>query len=571
VKTLRISDDLPLPLEVVTEKLAFLGRTGSGKSYAATKLAELMFDADAQFIAYDPVGVWPGLRMGPGAIDVPVFGGLYGDLPLEATAGALIVDVILDRSLSAVVDVSQMLPSEQVRFSADFAARLFQRKKSERGALHLFLEECQEVVPQNYMGGEERMLGAFVRMWKLGRNFGIGGSLISQRPQEVSKKVLNMTEVLFAFQMNGPQERKAIEAWVADKGLDVGIVKVLPGLEVGEPHVWSPRLLKVSEVVRIAAKRTFDLSSTPKVGDKRKAAQPLKPVDLEKLRGEMAATIEKAKSDDPKELRRRIAELEKQLDAKGNAPLLAKQERVEVVTKVDVPVFKAEHVAAVKRVEALLGKTAASLAVVTAAVDASVRRSASVDQQIAAMQIAQPVPPAAVARQPAQRAPASHPSPRNGSAHGSGPLAPGLVAILTAVAQRLPDRASREYVTVMTGYKRSTRNLYVQQLTAADYLAREGDMLVATPAGVAALGPNFEPLPVGDELRAHWLRELPEGERRVLEILSSHYPKSVTRDLVGEESGYKRSTRNLYLQRLSTRGLTVSSGDNVAAADLLFS
>ncbi len=48
MKTLNLADNLSLPLDVVTEKLAFLGRTGSGKSYGAMKLAELMLAAGAQ-------------------------------------------------------------------------------------------------------------------------------------------------------------------------------------------------------------------------------------------------------------------------------------------------------------------------------------------------------------------------------------------------------------------------------------------------------------------------------------------------------------------------------------------
>jgi hypothetical protein len=72
MKTLRISDTLALPLDgasgspgAVTQKYSFLGRTGSGKTYAATKLAELMLEARAQVVALDPVGVWPFLRIGP--------------------------------------------------------------------------------------------------------------------------------------------------------------------------------------------------------------------------------------------------------------------------------------------------------------------------------------------------------------------------------------------------------------------------------------------------------------------------------------------------------------------------
>jgi hypothetical protein len=41
-KVLQISPTLALPLEAITEKQAFLGRTGQGKSYAAQKEAGLI-------------------------------------------------------------------------------------------------------------------------------------------------------------------------------------------------------------------------------------------------------------------------------------------------------------------------------------------------------------------------------------------------------------------------------------------------------------------------------------------------------------------------------------------------
>lgn len=71
---LRLSENLSLPIEAVTEKLAFLGRTGSGKTYAAMKLAELMLEAGAQIVSLDPVGAWHGLRIG-GPWSVYIFGG----------------------------------------------------------------------------------------------------------------------------------------------------------------------------------------------------------------------------------------------------------------------------------------------------------------------------------------------------------------------------------------------------------------------------------------------------------------------------------------------------------------
>lgn len=331
---LRLADDLLLPLKVVTEKLAWLGRTGSGKTYGAQKLAEEMHRAGAQFVALDPVGVWFGLRLdadgkSPG-LPVPVLGGLRGDIPLEATGGALVADLVIDRGVSIVLDVSQFeSDADKARFATAFADRFFFRKKASPSAVHLFVEECQEFVPQNPQREEARMLHAFTRLVKIGRNFGIGVSLISQRPQEINKKVLNLTELLFAFQMTGPQERKTIQGWIAEKGIDEDIAGELPKLEVGHPHVWSPAWLRISRVVKILPKRTADVSSTPTVGQRNAPARDLSPIDLDRLRDDMKATIEKAKAEDPRELQRQVRELKAQI-AKAPTVTAAKERRVEV-------------------------------------------------------------------------------------------------------------------------------------------------------------------------------------------------------------------------------------------------
>jgi len=333
---LHISSDLSLPLDAVTQKFGILGRTGSGKSYFATKLCEEMLDAKAQVVALDPVGVWWGLRVcadgKSDAYKIPVFGGLHGDIPLEPGGGALIADLIVDKTVSAVVDLSGFLLSEQRRFATDFAMQLFHRKKAQRSALHLFVEEAQEFVPQQVRGDVAKMVGAYERLLKLGRNFGIGASLISQRPQSVNKDVLNQTECLFTFQMTGPQERKAIESWVAEKGLDKDIVGELPKLKVGEAHVWSPQWLQISETIKISEKKTADVSATPKPGVKAIEPKQLSQIELEDLSDKMLATIERAKQEDPKALRKQIVDLKRELASKS-----PKLEKVRIESK---PVLK---------------------------------------------------------------------------------------------------------------------------------------------------------------------------------------------------------------------------------------
>src|SRR4051812_36127952 len=206
--------------------------------------------------------------------------------------------------------------AERTRFATAFAEQFFHRKKTARTACHLFIEEAQAYLPQMVRGDEARMVGVFEDIGKVGRNYGIGNSLISQRPQAINKDVLNQIEVLLAFQTNGPQERKAIAGWTAENTTaGAAMIQALPTLDVGHALVWSPQWLRTAAPVHISKRDTYDASSTPTQQAKSITPKTLAKADLEQLGEEIKATIEKAKADDPKELRKRIAELERQAKA----------------------------------------------------------------------------------------------------------------------------------------------------------------------------------------------------------------------------------------------------------------
>jgi uncharacterized protein len=223
-----------------------------------------------------------------------VFGGEHGDLPLAASTGALVADLVVDEAISAVLDVSDFELPEMKRFVAAFAERFFQRKKRTRGPVHLFLEEVQSFAPQTPERDETSMLNRIERIARIGRNYGIGWSGISQRPQEVHKKVLNQAGTLIALRTIGRHERKAITDWVADKAQTAAEVKLLDGLaalETGVARVWSPAFLKVAREVRIARRCTFDSSATPAVGVVAGAPRTVAQVDVDRLRSALDAAV----------------------------------------------------------------------------------------------------------------------------------------------------------------------------------------------------------------------------------------------------------------------------------------
>ncbi len=584
---LKLADGLVLPLEVVTEKLAWLGRTGSGKTYGAMKLAELMLEAGAQIGVLDPVGVWRGLRVpatkGGRAFDVVIFGGLYGDLPLEPSAGELVADLVCDRGLSFVLDVSQFIPSEQQRFVQAFGSRFFQRRKAAPAACHLFLEECQEFIPENPSGQEAVTLGVMQRLWKLGRNFGIGGSLISQRPQEIAKKALNMSGTLFAFQMTGPQERKTVRSWVADHGVEADIESALQTLAVGQAHVESPTFLGVSKTVRILPRVTADLSSTPKVGGSTAAKRSLTPIDVAQLTASMAATIERAKADDPRELRKRIKDLERQVAGIDKAS--TKVARVvstpkRMLSEADrVALEKAtERVAELQRL--LLANVGFDMAdletrwqafkrdLLTAYGDVRdefvrVLERKGLQTVVEKLSVAG-VPSRETAFGPSfvQPAPAATRTLTNLPAAPAGTIAQRVYtrgdgdhfalvatklstmprAMLTALAQH-PAGLTKRQIRVHTGYADSGPvSKTFAWLLAEGYVAQLGPVLQITPAGVAVLG-TYDPLPIGDDLRA-WLLEGPKltpMEKRLLSVICGAYPHGIRKKDARDAAAYADS------------------------------
>lgn len=561
---LKLAPDFSMPLDAITETFGILAARGAGKSNTAAAMAEEMFAAGLPFCVVDPVGSWWGLRSnaagtGPG-LPLAIFGGPKGDVPLERKGGSLIADIVVDERLSCVLDLRSFESEGAKRqFLLNFAQRLYRRNEQ---PLHLFLEEADDYIPQSTPRSEHgesaavpgHLLRAFENIVRRGRSRGLGMTLITQRSAVLNKNVLTQVQTLIAMRTTGPQDRKAIEEWVKYNDQSKDILETLPSLADGEAWVWSPQFLKVTKRVQFRRRSTFDSGSTPKMAAKGKTAT-LADIDVSTLRARMADTIKRAEDDDPKKLKAEIARLQKLISSASN----------------EAPKIDTELVGKLRDENRGLR---ASLKVANDAVTASdnrLRKIAALAQPsvLEGTLAAAPPPPVSVTLpRPAPRPAPPRPRTNGAAAPHDGSLGKGERAVLIAIAQH-NEGVDREQITILTGYKRSTRDAYVQRLQAAG-LVDVGPPITATDAGFAALPPDFEPLPKGDELREHWLQRLPAGERAVFAVLVEAYPSAVSRDEITERTSYKRSTRDAYIQRLGLRKLVNAEGGEVSASAFLF-
>jgi hypothetical protein len=607
MRKLRLAADLALPLDAVTQTFLIVGKRGSGKSNTAARFVEQLHHARLPFVVLDPVDTWWGLKAGRkkgerGLDDVYVFGGRRQDLPLNAGDGALIADVLCEHRVSMVLSVKHLSGRERSTFMVAFAQTLFQKWGG--GPLHVVLEEAHELAPQMAGGrgrdpdGETAMLGAFKRLWKLGRASGIGGTAVTQRPASLSKDITTQSEILIAHRVIGPQDVKAVGEWVKYHGERLDILAELPTLPTGQAFIWSPEFPEGQPIgltrTTVLLRETYDSASTPKVGEIKSEPRELAKVDLDKLRAKMATTIEKAKANDAGELRKQLVavrgELEQLRKTKEPKPGKTVVETEEILTQSDralltriddalatlrqgpVPVDVDKLTAAVQNAVSQVVYNASSQ--VIKAVDSArfqelLRKLTLQSEKPSYEPRRESLTPSKATGGPGQTSTRSARRPPEPVEYDGAALPPGEVACLTAVLQY--PGLERKRLGVLTTYKRSTRDVYIAKLVAKGLVDANGNGLQATDAGRKAMDGKYQPLPTGDALVEYWRQRLPEGERKTLDVLLEHRGRDVTRTAIDEATGYARSTRDVYLTKLKARGLVdfVGSGKVRASAELV--
>lgn len=345
-RSLKISDSLKLPLDLITETVAILAKRGVGKTYTASVMTEEILKVGGHVIAIDPVGVWWGLRASAsgepeGGLQILILGGSHGDLPLNPASGRIVAELLINERLSCVLDLSLMSQEETAGFLAPFLDRLYQIN---REPLHLMVDEADAVAPQIPGRSEGAMLSAMDRIVRRGRARGLGVTLITQRPAVLSKNVLTQIELLIVMRLTSPNDRKAIDSWIQAHGTEderKTVIESLAKLEVGEAWFWSPAWLSLLKRVQVRKRQTFDSSSTPKIGQTLTAPRSLASLDLGVLRERFSSAIEVAEENDPIHLRLKISNLQRELDHQRHLP---------EIERIEVPVLRDGEVDRLRRI-----------------------------------------------------------------------------------------------------------------------------------------------------------------------------------------------------------------------------
>lgn len=558
-----------LPLDVATWAMAIHGVRGKGKTSTGVVIVEEALEQGVQVVVIDPTDVWWGLKSSkdgkkPGYPAV-ILGGSHGDLPLGAKSGPAVADFAVAHRVPIILSLRHLRKGDAAHFVMEFAEQLYHRKgeAEHRRPLLLVIDEASRFVPQHVRGDTARMVGAIEDIVRQGRAAGFGAMLIDQRPASVNKDVLTQIELLVCHAVTSPQDRAALREWIRGKdsaGHEAEFERDLASLERGEAWFWLP-MADLFARVHVRDRRTFDSSRTPEIGETPLTPERFATVDLSELEGALQDAIEQAAANDPKMLKRRIAELEKELRQQEPAePFGISPEEAETM---------AEERAA---------------AAVAAAIDALRSDARPYVEGLAHVILNGWEPPAAVTRQAAARPsvePRSRPAaptrvrrsaPTEGRIGGPHQKILNALAWLEAIGVR---PAENNAVAFIAGYRPgggafNNPKGALRSMGLIDYPS--SGWIELTEAGREQAEPPMMPR-TRSALHEMVLSKLAGPEQRILRPLLDAYPDDLDVQELAEASGYSQGggAFNNPRGRLRTLGLIdYPQQGRAVACDILF-
>ena len=560
-----------LPLSALDQRVAIVGTSGSGKTYATKGLVEQLLDQQARVCVMDPLGVWWGLRAGADGVapgyPVVVFGGRHADVPLDEGMGTALGRLVGTQPLACVVDLSEMSGSAaRRRFATAFAEALFE---SNEEPLHLVLDEADLWAPQRPRPDAYALLGRIEEIVRRGRVRGFIPWLITQRPAVINKDVLSQADILIAMKLTSSHDREAVGSYLegqSERAESRRILADLPKLARGEGYLWAPSDGVLARVA-FPAIRTYDSSRTPRRGEQPATPRTLAEVDLSAIMAALsAAGTDGNKQEAGRTLpgaagfdRRRLMEREQMLAAAQTRIADLEAEVAELRARLEQIMTLARGVPAdapAKSPEGDLREPVPQLEGPPVAPQPAPRTTGTIEQAA----LASTTNPPRTERLKA------------GAAVLGATLHPAARKLLAALAQHAPARFTWGQAATLAGLKAAGGhyNAGRKQLRDLGLVEEAGDLVAAGPAGLDAAGevPSAPSTP-GERL-ALWCERLPSPAPEMLRSLATHGGRYTEAAELAAALGKKPTGGhwNSGLALLRNNGLVEVSGKRLRVSEL---
>lgn len=284
--SLKIANNLELPVGLFNKRLAILAMQGAGKTYAAGVIEEEMMDyiienpgINAKLIIIDAVGAHWGLRE---KYPIHIIGGDRGDIEIDVDSGHKFAELSHKLNLSMILDLSKLSQEEATNFVTDFSEKIFELTKT---PTHIIFEEADMFAPQRAVFSKQKFsLAAIDSIVRRGRGRGLGCTMITQRPAVLNKNVLTQVDASILLNISGETDLKTIREYLDSAGIGKkeisGYIEKIIKFGKGEALLFSPSWLKTIKEIKIRERISFHSGAEPELG-KQNSADFVKLVQLD--------------------------------------------------------------------------------------------------------------------------------------------------------------------------------------------------------------------------------------------------------------------------------------------------
>lgn len=502
--------------KMIPSKVFIYANSGYGKSHTIRRIIE-QSAGKIQQIIIDTEGEFSTLRE---KFDFVLIGkGL--DIEPDPKTAALMAHKLLEKKVSAIIDIYELDPVDRERFVKNFTDALTNAPKNLWHPAEIIYDEAQDYAPERPLTSEQFACAAsIVRFAKKGRKRGFCPIFATQRISDMSKSVIATcnNKLIGQASLDTDMKRAAAELGFSTKEQVLG----MRDLDPGEFYVFGPAIGKEIQKIKVGPVLTTHPDSS-KVGSRigkkippasEKVKKALKDLaDLPQLAAAEASTIAEYKA--------KIKDLEGKLRVAGKP-------QIEHVVADPKAIERAVAAAIAKRDrewKAKLEPINKELRELGGILERGRKAVALIPQTLPVFSYPDaPVPEKTIATPPP--APVRPESPKverpaaTVSTDGqSGDIRPGARKILEALACRAPERLTKAQTGLFSIFNPDGGSFtsYISELRRGGFIDQEGDSLFATAAGIDAAGSIAAP--AIEDIVSAWKAKLRPGEVRMIESL----------------------------------------------------
>ncbi len=540
--------DIP---QLIDSRLLVQANSGGGKSWLLRLIAERVADK-VPIVILDPEGEFGTLRE---KLDIALVG-QGGEIATDVRSAGLLARKVAEMRFSAVIDLYDLKLPDRRKYVRLFLESLMSIPRSLWHPMLVILDEAHIFAPEK-SHGEAESTNAVIALMSQGRKRGIAGLLATQRLSKLNKDACE-TNIVFIGRTWLDTDQDRAGKILGLRGQDRQMLRDLPP---GQFYGFGPAL-NTPGVTCINVDTV--ITTHPKPGERHTLEVPQSSAAIRDIVAQIGDLPKQAEEETRTlaDAQRKIAELERLLRAR---PVQLEQKVETRIERIEVPMLgdgDARDLLEAAREASRIGDKLASISAgIRKSVDDAARIKTTPVRAIATV-----VPPRA--RMPSSAKPTTPDAVQ-------ATLRSGERKMLQVLASRYPVKYTRSQLGTLAGFTPSggTFGNYFGTLKRLGFITENGRDVEITQAGLDYLGADIPPQPeTTAELLAMWKAVLREGERKMLDQLVEIYPEAMTRQDLGERTGFTHTggTFGNYLGSLRRNRLIEVDGDQVRASATLF-